>query len=200
MTDGAGANAVPGWYPDTLGGHEYRYWDGSQWTNQVSDQGVVAEVPIAAPPPVVASLRAGSATPPSGSSPSQNGTRSKKKPWLLALGLIVVVFVVLVAIGALSQDDDEGFTGGSTTGGYSNETVSQLQSACSQGGVTGAGCDCILNRLGDLGVSETEVQQDVEDYLSDGFDDITSIGLAAPYCGETFRFLPTGSSDVTVLG
>lgn len=197
MTDGAGADAAPGWYPDSFGGHEYRYWDGSRWTNQVSDQGVVAEAPLAAPPPVVASLRAGSPTPPAGASPSQNGTRSKKKPWLLALGLIVIAFVVLVAIGALSQDDDES----STTGGYSNETVSQLQSACSQGGVTGADCDCILNRLGDLGVSEIEVQQDVEDYLSDGFpDDITSIGLAAAYCGEVFRFFPPGSSDVTVFG
>jgi uncharacterized RDD family membrane protein YckC len=38
------------WAPDPLGRHEYRYWDGAQWTEHVSDGGVVsADPPIASP-------------------------------------------------------------------------------------------------------------------------------------------------------
>jgi uncharacterized RDD family membrane protein YckC len=41
----------PRWSPDPLGRHEYRYWDGSQWTEHVSDNGMVATDPPIAPPP-----------------------------------------------------------------------------------------------------------------------------------------------------
>ena len=30
------------WHPDPTGRHEHRYWDGSEWTEHVSDAGVVA--------------------------------------------------------------------------------------------------------------------------------------------------------------
>ena len=36
----APASAPPEWYPDPSGRHQYRYWDGSAWTPQVSDEGV----------------------------------------------------------------------------------------------------------------------------------------------------------------
>ncbi len=36
-----------GWQPDPRGRHEYRYWDGSQWTDHVSDQGTVSQDPVA---------------------------------------------------------------------------------------------------------------------------------------------------------
>ncbi|MEA2126173.1 MAG: hypothetical protein QOI80_2955 [Solirubrobacteraceae bacterium] len=36
-----------GWQPDPRGRHEYRYWDGSQWTDHVSDQGEVSQDPVA---------------------------------------------------------------------------------------------------------------------------------------------------------
>ena len=29
----------PDWYPDPAGRHEYRYWDGNAWTDQVADHG-----------------------------------------------------------------------------------------------------------------------------------------------------------------
>jgi uncharacterized RDD family membrane protein YckC len=38
------------WAPDPLGRHQYRYWDGTQWTEHVSDDGRVAtDPPIANP-------------------------------------------------------------------------------------------------------------------------------------------------------
>ncbi|NNC80602.1 MAG: DUF2510 domain-containing protein [Acidimicrobiales bacterium] len=33
------SNPGPNWYPDPMGRHEYRYWDGSAWTEQVSSHG-----------------------------------------------------------------------------------------------------------------------------------------------------------------
>ncbi|HVX16707.1 MAG TPA: phospholipid scramblase-related protein [Acidimicrobiales bacterium] len=32
-------NTNPGWYPDPAGRHEYRWWDGTQWTDDVSSKG-----------------------------------------------------------------------------------------------------------------------------------------------------------------
>lgn len=37
MTD-----STPGWQPDPTGTHDHRYWDGSQWTDNVSDGGVAS--------------------------------------------------------------------------------------------------------------------------------------------------------------
>lgn len=34
-----GPSPAPDWYPDPGGKHEHRYWDGSQWTDQVADGG-----------------------------------------------------------------------------------------------------------------------------------------------------------------
>ncbi|MET0627575.1 MAG: DUF4328 domain-containing protein [Acidimicrobiia bacterium] len=34
------------WAADPSGGHEYRYWDGSRWTDHVSDRGAVSVDPI----------------------------------------------------------------------------------------------------------------------------------------------------------
>ena len=40
-----------GWYPDPLGRHEHRYFDGSVWTSHVADAGRAAEDPLSPPPP-----------------------------------------------------------------------------------------------------------------------------------------------------
>jgi hypothetical protein len=34
------------WYPDPVGRHEHRYWDGQNWTDQVSDGGVEGMDPL----------------------------------------------------------------------------------------------------------------------------------------------------------
>jgi hypothetical protein len=43
MTD-----STPGWQADPTGKHDHRYWDGSQWTDNVSDAGVAGMDPYAA--------------------------------------------------------------------------------------------------------------------------------------------------------
>lgn len=37
------------WHPDPTGRHELRYWDGNQWTEHVSDAGVVSSSPLQPP-------------------------------------------------------------------------------------------------------------------------------------------------------
>jgi uncharacterized protein (AIM24 family) len=39
------------WRPDPEGRYEHRWWDGQQWTDQVSHQGQVGRAPLGAPPP-----------------------------------------------------------------------------------------------------------------------------------------------------
>lgn len=41
-----GATSPPGWFPDPKSRHEFRYWDGSQWTATVSDKGAQSTDPI----------------------------------------------------------------------------------------------------------------------------------------------------------
>jgi Protein of unknown function (DUF2510) len=42
---------APGWNPDPTGRHEYRYWDGGRWTDDVSDNGVSGTDAIGGPVP-----------------------------------------------------------------------------------------------------------------------------------------------------
>jgi len=40
------SNPEPNWFPDPMGRHEYRYWDGSAWTEQVSSHGRASVDPL----------------------------------------------------------------------------------------------------------------------------------------------------------
>lgn len=40
---------APGWQPDPTGRHEYRYWDGTKWSDDVSDGGVATTDPVGGP-------------------------------------------------------------------------------------------------------------------------------------------------------
>jgi hypothetical protein len=37
---------APGWHPDPQGRHEFRYWDGTRWSDHVADRGVATVEPI----------------------------------------------------------------------------------------------------------------------------------------------------------
>ena len=50
MTQQDGPPATPpGWFPDPLGRHEQRYWDGQQWTEHVASHGRQSVDPVGAP-------------------------------------------------------------------------------------------------------------------------------------------------------
>ena len=38
--------SVSSWEPDPTGRHQYRWWDGERWTDQVADDGVQAVDPV----------------------------------------------------------------------------------------------------------------------------------------------------------
>ncbi len=42
----APGSVQPNWYPDPSGKHQYRYYDGSRWTDDVSDNGVALKDPL----------------------------------------------------------------------------------------------------------------------------------------------------------
>jgi hypothetical protein len=100
MSDVVGA----GWYPDAAGGHEFRYWDGRAWTDQVSDNGVAVAAPIAAQAPA--------------SAPTSDATRLRTR--LIAVMVGAGAGVIGALLPWVSQYD--GFTsttksGTSTAGG-----------------------------------------------------------------------------------
>jgi hypothetical protein len=39
-------SSTPGWHPDPTARHDYRYWDGWEWTDDVADGGVTAYDPL----------------------------------------------------------------------------------------------------------------------------------------------------------
>lgn len=41
-----GIQSPAGWYADPLGAHQYRFWNGFQWTDYVAQDGVVSRVPL----------------------------------------------------------------------------------------------------------------------------------------------------------
>ena len=45
---------APGWYPDPLGRHDHRYWDGREWTHHVGSGGQTSIDPVYAAPPAPA--------------------------------------------------------------------------------------------------------------------------------------------------
>ena len=106
MTTAVGPSA--GWYSDPAGVYESRYWDGTSWTEHVSDRGVTSTAPtqaaFAAPAPTPV------APPPSFGSPRDARAQAKaakayakaqrpfyrKKRWWV-LGAIVVIIIAAIA-------------------------------------------------------------------------------------------------------
>jgi hypothetical protein len=119
-----GGHPEPGWYADPNGRHEYRYWDGATWSDQVSDGGVVSTDPptvqdptVATPtaegpsaPPVVPVGMGGAETPYVPPSAMGDSGEGRKLPvGILALaGLAVAAIVVAIVLIAFGGDDDDG--------------------------------------------------------------------------------------------
>jgi hypothetical protein len=61
---------APGWQPDPTGRHEYRYWDGTQWSDDVSDGGVATTDPVSGAPAATQPFGAPNQGPPAAAQPS----------------------------------------------------------------------------------------------------------------------------------
>jgi hypothetical protein len=93
-TVSSGAAVLAGWLPDPTSRHEYRYWDGGDWTADVSDAGVAATDPMPAPAPVAATpARAPEPTPDRASTASTRSRRNSRLPVIVAAGVVVVLLV-----------------------------------------------------------------------------------------------------------
>ena len=80
----------PKWHPDPTGRHEYRYWDGSSWTENVSDSGTLSKDPLG-----------NSLAPDTGA----------KRPFKLSRPMVIaalVAIVVLIGLVLLTRGGDSG--------------------------------------------------------------------------------------------
>lgn len=102
------------WYADPSGRYQHRYWDGYQWTNQVSSGGPSAIDPnpldptIASTPPAPGS-QASQVTPPQ--VPAQPAVQVSQSSSGMGFGvilgaLIALIAVVFLVVMLLSGSDD----------------------------------------------------------------------------------------------
>jgi hypothetical protein len=96
-----------GWYPDPNGRHELRYWDGSAWTEHISDAGEAGSDPVG-------DTTQASATPfaettqvtPTVADQALDGAESAQVPWApIAAGIAVLVLVIGGLVFFLGGDD-----------------------------------------------------------------------------------------------
>ena len=93
-----------GWQPDPSGRHEYRYFDGTGWTDNVSDGGTAATDPMD-PEPVPAAT----ASPPA---PPRPQPKAKSKvPIIAAVAAVVVIVVAFLALRGGGGGDEASGTG-----------------------------------------------------------------------------------------
>lgn len=116
-----------GWYPDPTARHQNRWFDGSDWTDQVADGQAVASDPVQGAAPAAATaaeapavVAPGAGTPPPGAAPlgdytpPSSGSSGGNRTLWVVLGIAAVV--VAVAVGAAvsssgGSDDDPGDAG-----------------------------------------------------------------------------------------
>jgi hypothetical protein len=107
-----------GWYSDPTGTYLYRYWNGGQWTDQVSTGGSQSGVDPTPLDPAVATTppAPGSAAPiavapapaPAPAQPTIQVTQSRSPVGAVVAGVLAVIAIIaIVAIVANSGDDSD---------------------------------------------------------------------------------------------
>lgn len=90
-----------GWQPDPTGRHEYRYWNGITWSDNVSDVGVVGTDPY-------------TDTAPSAPEPAA-AQRSGRRKISLLIGGILALILVAIALAAIVLTDARNNDAATTT-------------------------------------------------------------------------------------
>lgn len=102
-----------GWQPDPTGRHEYRYWNGITWSDNVSDVGVVGTDPY-------------TDTAPSAPEPAA-AQRSGRRKISLLIGGILALILVAIALAAIVLTDARNNDAATTTTTFSQEeTLTRL--------------------------------------------------------------------------
>jgi hypothetical protein len=93
-----------GWQPDPTGRHEYRYHDGSSWTDNVSDGGTASTDPMPAAEPAEPEP----APPAPGPAPfaRPQATKKSKVPIIAAVAAVLVIIVAFLALRGGGGDND----------------------------------------------------------------------------------------------
>src|SRR5205823_3703567 len=78
-----------GWYADPAGRHEYRFWDGMNWTVHVSDGGIMATA-ATVPTAVVAA--------PTGVVAAPTGARRGRPRWAIPVAALAAVVALVIAL------------------------------------------------------------------------------------------------------
>ena len=99
-----------GWQPDPTGRHEHRYWDGTMWTDNVSNAGVASTDPVAGAgdePTAVTPTTPGAPVPPlpQPAAAGSNGNAGSKKGLLIGGGILAAVILLVIAAVAFGGDD-----------------------------------------------------------------------------------------------
>ncbi|MGH9234177.1 MAG: DUF2510 domain-containing protein [Acidimicrobiales bacterium] len=177
---------APGWNPDPSGRHEYRYWDGGSWTDDVSDNGVTSVDPVAGgasaasvggaptalgPPTQQYTPQAGGFPPQQGGyDPYGSGQVPPAKPARsgpstgLIVGLAAVAVAVIVGLAFIL-----------TSGGDDDDTAADdiASSGTTEPGGDAADGDTGLGDLGDLG----DLGENGEDVSTDGIVELIASGI-----------------------
>jgi hypothetical protein len=100
-------SSPPGWYADPTGGHQLRYFDGTSWTDHVSDDGVQSTAPVIPVTPTQPTQAAqATAAPP----PKRRGGKLK---WIVGvIGVVVLLFIGAVAVQVVKDEKDKKEAGG----------------------------------------------------------------------------------------
>ncbi|KJL18825.1 hypothetical protein RL72_03297 [Microbacterium azadirachtae] len=104
------ADVPAAWHPDPTGQHELRYWDGSAWTDHVSDQGNQSLAPMTAQ----------SATEPTdspnGDLASSEIAPKKRRKWpLITLASVLGVILLVAIVGAINGGMKKAVAGATAT-------------------------------------------------------------------------------------
>jgi hypothetical protein len=125
-----------GWHPDPSGRHEYRWWDGTAWSDAVVDQGVEHRDPIGASVPPTPQIPPAAPTPPgvgygapfggyapahqttsgpagpSGPSGPSARSGSGRSAWthvgFAALGVLIAGSMIALGVVVANRSDDDG--------------------------------------------------------------------------------------------
>ncbi len=149
MSDGM----LAGWYPDPSGAHESRYWNGTDWTDDVANRGVAsksaATSPLAPPSPTAVVPPAPFGSPADAKAQAKAAKAyakasrpfyKKKRYYLLAL--IVVIIIAAFAGGSSNKNKTNAASNGGT------KTLSNNGTHPPQADVEITGCSAdTLNQL-----------------------------------------------------